>query len=83
MASVLSDQMSGLKLQTKTVGEDRIRKAKERNEDIAVLSMERPGQENPFKCSAGEDCLMGDPTILPLGSVYNFLLVLKHAYGYI
>lgn len=60
MASVLSDQMSGLKLQTKTVGEDRIRKAKERNEDIAILSMELPGQGKPFKCSAGEDCLMGD-----------------------
>lgn len=67
MASVLSDQMSGLKLQTKTVGEDRIKKAKERNEDIAVLSMELPGQEKPFKCSAGEACLMDDPKVLPLG----------------
>lgn len=74
MASVLSDQMSGLKLQTKTVGEERIRKAKERNEDIAILSMELPGQGKPFKCSAGEDCLMGDPAVLALGRIYNFFL---------
>lgn len=68
MANVLSDQFkSKLNLQTKTVGEERIRKAKERNEDVAVLSMELPGENKPFKCSAGEQCLLGDPNTLTLG----------------
>lgn len=68
MAGVLSDQFkTRLNLQTKTVGEDRIRKAKERNEDIAILSMELPGEKRVFNCSLGDDCLLGDPSNLPLG----------------
>lgn len=68
MAGVLSDRFkNGLSLQTKTVGEDRIRRARERNEDIAILSMELPGEKRKFRCSMGEDCLMGDPESLPLG----------------
>ena len=69
MAGTLSDQFkTRLNLQTKTVGEERIRKAKERNEDVAILSMELPGEKKAFKCSLDKDCLMGDPTNLPLGA---------------
>lgn len=68
MAGVLSDQFkTRLSLQTKTIGEDRIRRAKDMNEDIAILSMELPGKQRTFRCSLGEDCLVGDPTNLPLG----------------
>lgn len=67
----LSEQFkTKLNLQTKTVGEDRIRKAKERNEDIAILSMELPGENKSFKCTLGDDCLLGDPTNLALGTQY-------------
>ncbi|CAH1133286.1 unnamed protein product [Ceutorhynchus assimilis] len=69
MAGVLSDQFKRLNLQTKTVGEDRIRRAKERNEDVAILSMELPGDNTKtFRCSSGKDCLFGSPTSLPLGT---------------
>lgn len=67
MAGVLSDQFKRMNLQTKTVGGDRIKKAKERNEDVAILSMELPGEKTGFKCSLGADCLLGDPAGLPLG----------------
>lgn len=68
MAGVLSDQFkTRLNLQTKTVGEDRIKKAKERNEDIAILSMELPGEQRSFRCALGEDCRLGEPNKLPLG----------------
>jgi len=66
MAGVLSD-FKKLNLQTKTVGEDRIRRAKDRNEDVAILSMELPGDKKGFRCSLGDDCLFGDPKSLPLG----------------
>lgn len=57
---------SSLRLQTKTIGADRIRRAKENNEDIAVLSMFLPNhssvEENAnFHCSAGDYCRQGDP----------------------
>ncbi|XP_015835489.1 four and a half LIM domains protein 2 isoform X6 [Tribolium castaneum] len=69
MAGTLSDQFkSRLNLQTKTVGEERIKKAKERNEDVAILSMELPGEKKAFKCCLDQDCLLGDPTSLPLGT---------------
>lgn len=72
MAGVLSDQFKNrLNLQTKTVGEDRIRRARERNEDIAILSMEIPGEKRAFRCSLGEECLAGDPTSLPLGARFD------------
>lgn len=60
-----SELSSRLNLRTKTVGADRIRKAKENNEDIAVLSMFLPGsgavEENSrFRCALGIDCRLGD-----------------------
>lgn len=67
MAGVLSDQIKRMNLQTKIVGDDRIRRAKERNEDVAILSMDLPGEKKKFKCSLGERCLQGNPTSLPLG----------------
>lgn len=68
MAGVLSEQFkTRLNLQTKTIGEDRIKRAKDMNEDIAILSMELPGKQRAFRCSLGEECLVGDPTSLPLG----------------
>jgi hypothetical protein len=55
-----------LHLTTKTVGEDRIKKAKENNEDVAVLSTFLPSpddgkKKNVFECALKEDCLLGDP----------------------
>jgi hypothetical protein len=55
-----------LHLTTKTVGEDRIKKAKENNEDVAVLSTFLPSpddskKKNIFECALKEDCLLGDP----------------------
>lgn len=69
MASVLSEQLKRMNLQTKTVGEDRIKKAKERNEDVAILSMDLPGEKKKFRCSLEDRCLQGDPTSLPLGAL--------------
>lgn len=40
----MSDQFKRLNLKTKTVGDERIKRAKERNEDVAILSMELPGR---------------------------------------
>lgn len=65
MATLSSEFSSRLNLRTKTVGSDRIRKAKENNEDIAVLSMFLPGsaavEENSrFRCALGIDCRLGD-----------------------
>lgn len=74
MAGVLSD-FKKLNLQTKTVGEDRIRRAKDRNEDVAILSMDLPGDKKVFRCSLGDDCLFGDPKSLPLG-VFLLLYIL-------
>lgn len=75
MPDTLSEQMkSRLNLKTKTVGDERVRRARETNEDVAILSMEwGPGEKSQFKCSLGSDCLVGDPTKLPLGETcfYN------------
>lgn len=69
MSNNLSEQFkTKMNLKTKTVGEDRIRRAKERNEDVAILSMDLPGENKSFKCNLGDDCLFGDPNSLPLGS---------------
>lgn len=58
---MLSDQFkTRLKLTTKTVGEERIKRAKDNNEDIAVLSMFVPGEKTSFKCSMGTKCALGD-----------------------
>lgn len=79
MASSLSSQFkTKLNLQTKTVGEDRIKRAKERNEDVAILSMELPGENKPFKCCLEEECFMGDPNTLPLGIYKNQICQINH-----
>lgn len=65
-ADYLSSQMkSRLHLTTKTIGADRIRRAKENNEDVAVLSMFLPGsaakEENSrFRCALNTNCRLGD-----------------------
>lgn len=69
MAGVLSDQLKRMNLQTKIVGDDRIRRAKERNEDVAILSMDLPGDKKKFRCCLGDRCLLGDPTGLSLGGL--------------
>lgn len=61
------DMKSRLHLTTKTVGGDRIRKAKDNNEDVAILSMFLPNasaqEENRrFRCALGDDCRLGEPT---------------------
>lgn len=68
MAGVLSEQLKKMNLQTKTVGEDRIRRAKQMNEDVAILSMDLPGVKKKFRCCLEEGCLQGDPCSLPLGA---------------
>lgn len=58
----LSERLSSkLHLQTKTVGEDRIRRAKEKDEDIAIFSMFPMEGDAKFRCCLGKDCLLGDP----------------------
>lgn len=67
-ADILASEMnSRLRLQSKTIGADRIRKAKDSNEDVAVLSMFLPlasaKEENArFRCHLGLDCVLGDCT---------------------
>jgi hypothetical protein len=62
-----SDLKSRLTLKTKTVGADKIRRAKDNNEDIAVLSLFLPPsmaaaeEENRrFICALLDDCRLGD-----------------------
>lgn len=60
-----NDLKSRLHLRTKTVGAERIQRAKDNNEDVAILSMFLPGsvgeQENKrFRCHRGEECILGD-----------------------
>lgn len=58
----LSERLSTkLHLQTKKVGEDRIRRAKEKDEDIAIFSMFSLEGDPKFRCCLGKDCLLGDP----------------------
>lgn len=72
---VLSARMkSRLHLQSKTIGADRIKKAKDNNEDIAVLSMFLPNasavEENrSFYCSLGDYCRLGDPRATKAGKI--------------
>lgn len=73
MASVLSEQLKRMNLQTKIVGQDRIKRAKGRNEDVAILSMDIPGEEKKFKCCLESRCLQGDSTSLPLGECENII----------
>lgn len=60
-----SDLKSRLHLRTKTIGGDRIKKAKDNNEDIAILSMFLPNatdavENKKFRCSLEDDCFLGD-----------------------
>lgn len=65
-ADYLSSELkSRLHLTTKTVGADRIKRAKDNNEDVAVLSMFLPGsaakEENSrFRCHLSVNCRLGD-----------------------
>lgn len=76
-ADILSSEMkSRLHLTTKTVGAERIKRAKENNEDIAILSMFLPGtaavEENSrFRCSLGYDCRLGDYKLATPGKNKN------------
>lgn len=59
------DLKSRLHLRTKTVGAERIQRAKDNNEDVAILSMFLPGsvgeaENRKFRCHRGEDCCLGD-----------------------
>ncbi|XP_055685979.1 four and a half LIM domains protein 2 isoform X11 [Lutzomyia longipalpis] len=60
-----SDFNSRLRLTSKTVGNDRIKKARDNNEEIAVLSMFLPMQSrqeenNQFRCALGYACKLGN-----------------------
>lgn len=72
--SLSSEMKSKLFLTTKTVGADRIKRAKENNEDIAVLSSFLPGsaakEENSrFRCALRYECRLGDPTMAVPGNL--------------
>lgn len=76
--SLSSDMKSKLFLTTKTVGADRIKRAKDNNEDIAVLSSFLPGsaakEENSrFRCALRYECRMGDPTMAIPGNFEDSL----------
>lgn len=67
------DFKSRLRLTTKTVGEDRIKKAKEDNKDVAILSTFLPDslaeeKDKIFTCALESDCLLGDPTKMTPGT---------------
>lgn len=60
-----NDLKSRLHLRTKTVGSERIQRAKDNNEDVAILSMFLPGsvgevENRRFRCALTEDCFLGD-----------------------
>ncbi|KAJ8884759.1 hypothetical protein PR048_010955 [Dryococelus australis] len=47
---------------TKTVGEDRIKKARDNDEDVAVLSTFMPDvNKEGFHCALDKLCRLGDP----------------------
>lgn len=60
-------------LRTKTVGEERIKKAKDSGEDIAILSMFGTDTNSiecqRFLCCLGDECLLGDPKKTAPGKV--------------
>lgn len=86
MAMLSSEFSSRLNLRTKTVGEDRIRRAKENNEDIAVLSMFLPGsaavnENSRFRCALGVDCRLGDWRLATPGIIrYAMYTILQHLF---
>lgn len=80
-ADILASEMkSRLHLTTKTVGAERIKRAKENNEDIAILSMFLPGtaavEENSrFRCALGYDCRLGDYKLATPGKQQKLLIL--------
>lgn len=80
-ADILASEMnSRLRLQSKTIGADRIKKAKDNNEDVAVLSMFLPlasaKEENKrFRCALGSECFLGDCTKTVAGGYYEINIV--------
>lgn len=51
---------NNLRLKTKTVGEDKIKKAKDNGDDVAIFSMVPLEGDTKFSCSLGRDCRIGD-----------------------
>uniref|UniRef100_A0A6V7MBZ1 Uncharacterized protein n=1 Tax=Bracon brevicornis TaxID=1563983 RepID=A0A6V7MBZ1_9HYME len=51
---------NNLRLTTKTVGEERIKRAKEKDEDVAIFSMIPMEGDSKFRCCLGRECKMGD-----------------------
>lgn len=78
-ADVLSEDLkSRLHLTTKTVGQERIRRARENNEDVAILSMFLPNataerENKKFCCALRDQCLLGDAR-KTIAGVYYFLI---------
>lgn len=72
----LSDRLgSRLKLQQRTLGEERIKRARERDEDVAIFSMVPLEGDPKFRCCLGVYCLQGDPRRADPGDpLYNKLL---------
>lgn len=74
-ADILAGDMKS-RLNLKTVGAEQIRRAKENNEDIAVLSMFLPGssakEENSrFRCALGYECRLNDARLATPGRLGN------------
>lgn len=80
-ADVLSDDFKRrLHLTTKTVGQDRIRRARENNEDVAILSMFLPNataerENKKFCCALRDNCMLGDPKKTIAGALFVLLKV--------
>ncbi|CAG4976729.1 unnamed protein product [Colias eurytheme] len=66
-ADVLSEDFkTRLHFTTKTVGQERIRRARENKEDVAILSMFLPNataerENKKFCCAMKDQCFLGDP----------------------
>jgi len=58
---------------TKTTGDDEIKKAREKGEDVAVLSTALPfeasSKSEPFDCGLGYRCMLGDPRRIYAGKL--------------
>lgn len=64
-SDILSRDMKRLQLRTKTIGGERIQRAKDNNEDVAILSMFLPGslgeaESRTFRCNLRDFCMHGD-----------------------
>jgi hypothetical protein len=76
-ADIISRDMKRLQLRTKTIGGERIQKAKDNNEDVAILSMFLPGslgeaENRSFRCALKDECFHGDYRAAFPGNI-NFL----------